>query len=360
MAVTDVSTATANAPQARNTGDAVVVLRALGLGDALTGIPALRGIRRKWPERFIALATGAAIGGWLRELGVIDEVLPTSGLQPIDWPPPAWISGGGHIAVDLHGKGPLSHRVLMSTAPDLLLAFHCPLACHLTGPIWRPDEHEVHRWCRLVRSVGGECDAGDLRLPARGPRGDAVILHPGAASAARRWPEQRWAWLAHRLAMAGHRVVITGGPGEEDLCTAIAVAAQRLSHDRTQSIQTRAGTLGLIGLTDVIGRAALLISGDTGVAHLATAFGTRSVLLFGPTPPGWWGPAIDQDLHTVLWHGRPAQPGDPHGTRIDPALNAITGDEVLSAAEFQLAQATQDAAEPGRTSQLSGSVRRAS
>jgi ADP-heptose:LPS heptosyltransferase len=197
-------------------------------------------------------------------------------------------------------------------------------------------------------------------LPARGPRGDEVILHPGAASAARRWPPARWTWLAHRLADAGHPVVVTGGPGEEDLCRAIALGAQRLSPDRMRSIQNRAGTLGLSGLTDVIGRAALLISGDTGVAHLATAFGTRSVLLFGPTPPGWWGPATDQDLHTVLWHGQPGEPGDPHGTRIDPALDTITVNEVLSAAEFQLAPAMPDAAAPGRTSRSSGSVRRAS
>jgi ADP-heptose:LPS heptosyltransferase len=360
MAVTDLSYNNTTAPQARNTEDAVLVLRALGLGDAMAGIPALRGIRRRWPDRYIALAAGPVIGEWLRELDVIDEVLPTSGLQPLQWPPPAWISGGGHIAVDLHGKGPLSHQVLMTTAPDLLLAFHCPSAGHLTGPTWRRDEHEVQRWCRLVRSVGGECDPSDLRLPSRGPRGDEVILHPGAASAARRWPVPRWAWLAHRVATAGHPVVVTGGPGEDDLCTAVAIGAQRLSPHHHPGIQVRADSLSLTTLADVIGRAALLISGDTGVAHLATAFGTRSVLLFGPTPPRWWGPAVDQDLHTVLWHGQQAEPGDPHGASIDPALEAITGDEVLSAVEVALAQATPAAAGPGRTNQPSGSARRAS
>ena len=45
----------------RNCDQAVLALRALGLGDALTGIPALRGIRRAWPDRFIALAAPAVI-----------------------------------------------------------------------------------------------------------------------------------------------------------------------------------------------------------------------------------------------------------------------------------------------------------
>ncbi len=248
----------------------------------------------------------------------------------------------------------------MTTAPESLVAFHCPLAGHLTGPIWRPDEHEVDRWCRLVRSAGGECDAGDLRLPTRGPRREDVVLHPGAASAARRWPAPRWAWLAHRLVTAGRRVIITGGTGEDELCAAVAVAAQRLSPDHNLDIQVRGGTLSLNALADVVGRAALLVSGDTGVAHLATAFGTRSVLLFGPTPPASWGPAIDRDLHTVLWHGQQAAPGDPHGTRIDPALDAITVGEVLAAAESQLAQTMPDAAGRGRTNRPSGPVRQAS
>jgi ADP-heptose:LPS heptosyltransferase len=360
MAVTGPAADTSTVPSVRNTGDAVRVLRALGLGDAMAGIPALRGLRRRWPERFIALAAGPAIGGWLRELGVIDEVLPTSGLSPLEWPPPAWIAGGGHIAVDLHGNGPLSHRVLMTTAPDSLVAFRCPLAGHLTGPMWRSDEHEVDRWCRLMRSAGAECDAGDLRLPTRGRRGEKVVLHPGAASAARRWPVPRWAWLAHRLATAGRRVTVTGSDSEHALCTAIADEAQRLSPGSALGFEVLAGSLNLSELADVVGRAALLISGDTGVAHLATAFGTRSVLLFGPTPPQWWGPAIDRDLHTVLWHGQQVAPGDPHGNQIDPALAAITCEEVLAAAELQLAHATPAASGPGRTNQPSGSARRAS
>jgi len=142
----------------------VLVLRALGLGDAVTGIAALRGVRRAWPDRFIALAAPAAIGQWLRDMGVIDEVLATSGLGPLEWPPAGWVDGGGHIAVNLHGRGPLSHRVLLQTAPEELIGFRCPRAGHLSGPVWRADEHEVDRWCRLVSWAGGPCGRQDLLL----------------------------------------------------------------------------------------------------------------------------------------------------------------------------------------------------
>ena len=64
----------------RRTADTVLVLRALGLGDALTGLPALRGARRLYPDRFHTMAVGPEIGGWLKGLGLIDEVLPTDRL----------------------------------------------------------------------------------------------------------------------------------------------------------------------------------------------------------------------------------------------------------------------------------------
>ena len=320
----------------RFTSDAVLVLRALGLGDALAGIPALRGIRRRWPDRFITLAAGRDIGCWLKDLGVVDEVLPTQGLTTLTWPPPGWIGIGGHIAVDLHGKGPLSHRLLSSTAPDELIAFRCRRAGHLSGPPWRSAEHEVDRWCRLIRSTGGSCDADDLRLPNGASRSGKVVLHPGAASASRRWPADRWSWLARRLVRSGHPITITGGAAEARMCSRIAENAL-LERGLAADITVEAGTLDLRELTTAIGRAALLVSGDTGVAHLATALGTPSVLLFGPTPPQYWGPAIDHDLHTVLWHGELDRPGDPHGDTIDPDLAAITGPEVLAAAEDMLA-----------------------
>ena len=62
-------------------------------------------------------------------------------------------------------------------------------------------------------------------------------------------------------------------------------------------------------------------------SHLATALGTPSVVLFGPTDPARWGPP-EAGPHRVLWAGRT---GDPHGDRPDPGLLTITVDEVARA-----------------------------
>lgn len=319
----------------------VLVLRALGLGDALTGVAALRGVRRAWPNRRLWLAGPVGIGTWLRDLGVVDEVVPAAGLEPLVLPPE--LAGGGHLAVNLHGRGPQSHAVLAATRPSRLVAFAAE--GFPDGPVWRADEHEVDRWCRLVTWAGGECGREDLRLTlppgAVGADGGAVLLHPGAASGSRRWPADRWSAVAAALASEGRRVLVTGGPEEIDLATRVVTDARsQLTGDSAPAahlIDSRAGTLTIPALADLVAHAALLICGDTGVAHLATALGTPSVLLFGPTPPQHWGPAIDEHIHTVLWHGDAARPGNAHASEMDPALAVITPNEVVGASHRRLA-----------------------
>ncbi len=304
----------------------VLVLRALGLGDALTAVAPLRGVRRMLPEHRIVLAAPEGVGAWLAALGVVDGVLPLPGLVPL---PPVT---GGHVAVNLHGRGPLSHELLQASRPDRLVGFAAPGAGH-HGPPWRRDEHEVRRWCRLVTDAGGPCGPEDLRLRAHRPasRDAPVLIHPGAASAARRWPAERWREVAAALAADGHRIVVTGSPAEARLAATVAAGID--------AAEDRCGLLDLEGLARTVGSAALVLSADTGVAHVATALAVRSVVLFGPTPPAWWGPAVDPGLHTVLWHGDPAADawGDPHADRLDERLAAVTPDEVLTAARAQLA-----------------------
>lgn len=315
---------------------AVLALRALGLGDALTAVPALRGLRRRFPHRPLLLAAAGPPAGLLHALGVVDGVVPTNGL---DAPPPG-TGLGPHLAVNLHGRGPESHRLLLAGEPAGILAFACPGA-GVAGPDWTgdrgADEHEVLRWCRLVATLGpaAQAAADDLRLvpPADAPSAGtppaaagAVVVHPGAASGSRRWPASRFAAVAREL--AGSRdVVVTGSGGEARLVRRIVRSAG------LPPTSDLAGRLDLPQLARLLAGAGLLVCGDTGVAHLATALGTPSVLLFGPTPPARWGPLVDPGRHVVLWRPSPGDaPGDPHGERPDRALLRIGVPDVLAAA----------------------------
>ncbi|MYW06114.1 glycosyltransferase family 9 protein, partial [Streptomyces sp. SID3343] len=148
----------------------------------------------------------------------------------------------------------------------------------------------------------------------------ATIVHPGAAAAARRWPADRFAALVRALTLRGHRVVVTGGPEDDALVERVACDAG-----------SAAGRTDVAELAALVASARLVVSGDTGVAHLASAFARPSVTLFGPTPPAEWGPPA-AGRHRVLWPAPPGYRGDPHATTVDPVLASIDVEAVVRAA----------------------------
>jgi ADP-heptose:LPS heptosyltransferase len=300
------------------------VLRALGLGDLLTGVPALRALRRAYRGATIELACPRALHELAVHARLADELVDVGPLEPL--PESA---RGADVAVNLHGRGPISTRLLLGTDPRSLIALlHPELPATSSLPPWRPDEHDVARWCRLLQELGIPAAPGDLSVappPAPrwlDPRGAATVVHPGAASAARRWPWRRWAEVVARERRAGRRVLLTGSAGERDDCLRIGLSAGVPPGD------VLAGRTSLLELAAVVAGAAVLLCGDTGVAHLATAFHTPSLVLFGPVPPSEWGPPASRPQHRALWAGRR---GDPHGSTPDPGLLRIEPANVLAA-----------------------------
>jgi ADP-heptose:LPS heptosyltransferase len=307
----------------------LLILRALGLGDLLSALPALRALADAFPHHRRVLAIPEALAPLAILTGAVDEVVDARPLAPLD---DALVSGVD-VAVNLHGKGPQSHRVLLGAAPGRLISVRHPEVPQSTdGPPWYPGEHEVLRWCRLLEAYGIPADPERLDLhppPAElalaavpeAARG-ATLIHPGAASASRRWPPDRWAAIALREAANGRPVAITGGPDEVDLARAVARQAG------LEDAAVYAGRTDLTGLVALVAVAGRVVCGDTGVAHLATALRTPSVVLFGPTPPAEWGPPPDRPWHRALWAGRR---GDPHADSPDPGLLEIRVADVLAA-----------------------------
>ncbi|MFD8228017.1 glycosyltransferase family 9 protein [Streptomyces massasporeus] len=200
-----------------------------------------------------------------------------------------------------------------------------------------PHAHEAEAALDLAEAAGfPPADDGRLRVlppPATtgltGP-GTYVVLHPGASVPARAWSPGRCAEAARELAAAGHRVVVTGGAGESDLTAYVAG-----SHALDLGGRTGASELG-----GVLAGAAVVVTGNTGPAHLAAAVGTPVVSLFAPVVPAErWRPygvpyvlLGDQDAPCANSRARQCPvPGHP-------CLDTVTAQDVVTAVEKLLGE----------------------
>lgn len=305
--------------------DAIALaLRALKLGDFLTGIPALRALRASLPDHELVLLAPRWLEPLVAHVDVVDRLVHLPGLVAL----PLEVHRAD-IAIDLHGCGPESQRCLLGAQPRQLIAFRHPHVPETKDmPTFSPQEHEVARWCRLLAESGIPADPANLSIEAPHRTGcelspGTVLVHPGAASAARRWPAERFAKVIAALRGLSHRIIVTAGPREELLAREVAERAG------LEPTAIRSG-IGLLDLAALVANAAYVLCGDTGIAHLSFALGTPSVVLYGPVPPHRWGPPPNDGRHLALWAGRV---GDPHGSSLDPGLFAITVRQVLDAFE---------------------------
>ncbi|MFF3866535.1 HAD-IIIA family hydrolase [Micromonospora sp. NPDC001898] len=293
-------------PAVPRTAGTVLVVRSDSAGDVLVTGPGVRAVAAH-ARRVVLLCgpRGRAAAGLLPG---VDEVVE----WPLEWidPDPA--------SVDPRRTGRLVRRLAAVGADEAVIftSFHqspLPLALLLRlAGVPRiaaiSDDYpgslldvrhrvpsgvpEPERALSLAAAAGHALPAADeprLRLrrdavPAApsqlGPPG-YVVVHPGSSASARACPPELAARIVRVLADAGHRVAVTGGPGERELTARVAAAGGTDLGGRT----------GLTELAGIIADAGALVVGNTGPAHLAAALGTPVVSLFAPTVPfGQWGP----------------------------------------------------------------------
>lgn len=299
----------------------LLVLRALGIGDLLTAVPALRALAEAFPHHRRVLVTPAKLATLAIATGAIDAVVPPERVA-------RWRRNrlAPEIAVNLHSISPASYGLLLDTDPSRLIGFHAPDVAETAGfPVIRPGEHEVTRWCRLLTENGIPADPTrlDLAVPAPRPQcraNGATLLHPGSSDPVRRWPLDRWAAVATAEVDEGRRCVLTGSAEEEEGARSIAAAAQ-MDHDHTWL-----GGTDVVRMASIVSVAARVVSVDTGVAHLATALRRPSVILFGAKhPPSRWGPPQDRPWHRVLWHDSPLEVSGIDTITVEEVLTSIRG-----------------------------------
>lgn len=189
--------------------------------------------------------------------------------------------------------------------------------------------HVIEQALEVMNAIAGET------LPARFPllpvdteaerkakfySEPIVLLNPGAGWGAKRWPADRYAAVAGRLFNRGYSVMVNSGPGEDSLASDINI----LSNGAAEPVESSIAEL--IALTR---RAALVIGGDTGPVHLASALDKPVVGIFGPTDPARNGPFGGR--FRVLRHPESKRDHRRH-VAPEPGLLTITPDAVMEAA----------------------------
>lgn len=330
-------------------GGSVCVFRALpGLGDMLCATPALRALRTARPDVHVALVTlPAALDVARRLRHLVDEVIPFPGFPGLPDRRPAIREIPGFLAamqsrrfdlaVQLHGTGALTNDIVTLFGARRMAGFH-PHGRPAPDPSrflpWRHDEHEVLRWLRVADHLGWPARSRRLELPLAADadeRADRLLLgagvaageplavvHPGASTPERRWPARCFGAVADRLAAAGLRVVLTGAAGERP----VVALVRSMVTDGTDVIDL-AGHTDLEALGALVRRARVVVANDTGVAHVADALGTPSVVIFTASDPGRWAP-LDGGRHRALTGGSPRRVADA-------ALRLVRGTETHAA-----------------------------
>lgn len=290
---------------------AIVRLR-VGLGDMIVTVPALRALRRARPEAVITMVTWPETAGVVGRFGrYIDRLLPFSGHPGLpDRPPPtrsawdAFVRGAVRqrfdLAIQLYGRLPAANAVTEAVGARTTGGFLAPgtsgdLATHLPYPT---DRHEVDRHLAALGHLGvAATDAGlefalteaDRRAAAALLRRSGVgrrpyaVLHPGATAPSRRWPAERFAAVGDALGGDGVDVLVTGEHEERSATGAVCAAMSTAAVDM-------GGATELGSLATLLAGAAVVVTNDSGPAHLAAAVGAPTVTVFLAGDPQRWAP----------------------------------------------------------------------
>src|SRR6185503_5177892 len=330
----------------------VVVRGTNWVGDSVMTVPALRALRRVLPDARITLVIRPGPKGIFSEADYIDDLLvyDRKGVFSVISQIREWKRRKFDLAVLFQNAFEAALIPFLAGVPlrlgyatesrQALLTHPLPL------PDWRSSQHEVFYYLYLVTALEqllfGRSDVCEsepdwriqisesrkseaaelLRAYGVSEAESVVAICPGSInSRAKRWPAERFATLADRLIDSRRKVLLIGSKDELDV-----------SEDVVRRMQNQpvvlTGKTSLDQITAVLARADLIVTNDTGPAHIGAALGRPTIVIFGPTNPLTTRPFAPEA--NVLRHPPDCAPCMLRDCPIDHrCMTAITVDEVF-------------------------------
>ncbi|MSO56875.1 MAG: glycosyltransferase family 9 protein [Acidobacteria bacterium] len=346
----------------------ILLVRLRLIGDVVFTTPAIRAIRRQYPDAHIAYIVEEEAAAVVRGNPHLDTVIiasspHASGRLRADLALIRRLRRDRYdLAIDFHG-GPRSSLLTWASGAPQRIGYEVAgrnwmYTTRVPRPrVLRPRHSVVSQWDVLlplgIAPPDAETDATemaddpaaaaavDLRLADAGVRhGDPiVVVHVSAGNPFRRWPSRSFVELVCGLVAADprRRIILTSGPSDAGAASSIAHdALAQLPADQRGAV-VQCGEFDLAELRSLIGRAALYIGGDSGPMHVAGTTGVPVVGLYGPTLPVRSQPYRSASFISAAAevHGLPCRPCDQR--RCEPGdfrcLSRISAGDVAALAE---------------------------
>ncbi|MHB8121799.1 MAG: glycosyltransferase family 9 protein [Desulfuromonadaceae bacterium] len=321
----------------------VLLIRPGGIGDAVLLASLINAIKNKYPHICITILAEQRNAAVFSFIAGVDKVFrydsPNELIQTL--------LGKYDVVIDTEQWHHLSALVARLVRALIKIGFDTNERRRMfTHAIeYDHDAYEADNFISLLKPLGIDCprdvEAPTLSVPLQAAcRADEllkelcaeifIVIFPGASIPEKRWGADNFRQVAKMLSIFGIKIVVVGG-----------------KEDRRQGEVIVGGGLGvnLVGLTSlpetaaVIQKSSLLLSGDSGVLHIAVGLGIPTVSLFGPGNAKKWAPRGER--HIVINKELPCSPCTVFGTtppcpNNNRCMSDITVDEVVNAVTMLL------------------------
>lgn len=339
----------------------ILIVRTDRIGDVVLSLPMIAALRRCFPEARISFLAQGYTSKLLHGQPGLDDVLL--------YAQNGAVKRFAQILKELRAAAFDAVVVAHPTFRLALLVFMSGIPVRVgTGYRWysflfnrrvyehrkTAERHEAEYNLSLLRAIG--CEVAGSPQPMlhigseAGIRVDEIcarhgllnethfiVLHPGSGGSARDWPPERFGELAAGLLAAGHRVVVTGGRGEEAL-------VQKVTAIAGGNAVPLVGVFSLDELALFLQRARLFVSNSTGPLHIAAALGIPVIAFYPPIRACGsrrWGPIA---ARKIIFEPRAADCPRCKGSKCqgDDCMRLISVEEVRRAALQLLEQGISD------------------
>jgi len=318
----------------------ILVIRPGGIGDAVLLIPAIRHLKRNYPDAKITLLGEKRNSTIFSLCSCVDKSIHYDNLRELF----TVIRGGYDMVIDTEQWHRLSAVIARFTGASLIIGYGTNerkrLFTHAVP--YSHSDYEAESFINLIASMGikrpDKFNTPFLVIPKYAKQNAErmlgnlvakpfVAIFPGASIPERRWGADKYGEVSARLYLQGIPVVVIGG--KEDACDREKIDAGNFSLNLV-------GKTSLVETAAVIDMSDLLVSGDSGILHIGVGLGKPTVSLFGPGIAKKWAPSGSR--HIVINKNLPCSPCTKFGYTPKCYISAkcmadISVDEVVAAIE---------------------------